>query len=202
MVDNNDNPYQSPTPVEPEDEYRDSIFVMSGCLTVEDALSTQRLASPATRQRVVLLVWLASFLSFLLISFTLFSSQPFGLQLSNLLLFVACLLLPGIALFPLLIDVFKFGRLSRQELETQSSTHSTFSPTGISMKTENGNVNASFEWSQFSNCVANDTVALVFFENSHQWVLLTRNTLRRPDRWEALIEMIESQLPVSRGLGS
>ncbi len=201
MVDKSDNPYQSPTPVEVEDEYRDSIFVMAGCLTVEDALSAQRLASPVFKQRLVLLVWLLSFLSFLIISFTFFSSSPFGQQLSDIFLFVAFLLLPGIALFPFLIDGFQFGRSSRKKLEAQSSTHSTFSPTGISTKSHIANANASFEWSHFSHCVANDTVALVFFENSHQWLLLTRNKLRHPDRWEALIEMIESQMPVSQGLG-
>ena len=192
MSSSEQNPYESPTcdssAAVADDE---SEFVLEGCLTVEDAIAAHRLATRGFWTRLTLAVLIVAVSSVVLVAVAV-SSRPYSVGPSNVMTFVACVLLPSLLIVPFVVGRVRLHRLARKQFGMFAPTHSTFSPSRV--VTTSSNAKTELEWALFSHCVANDTIAILFLKNSNQILVLARSKLQCPGRWGAFISLIQTQL--------
>lgn len=197
MADENPNPYQPPqsngaiqnslSNVEPAD----STYVLSGCLTVKDVLAVNRLITHRFWPRLIFAALLISVFTIVLIAVAV-SSRPFSQEASNVMLLVACVIIPALIVTPLLFKRWRLHRFARNQYGLFAPSNTTFSTAGIVAKSEGAK--AEMQWALFSHCIANDSVAVLVYKNSNQILVLGKSTLITPDRWEALIAMAHTCL--------
>lgn len=191
LVDIDSNPYQPPQPHRVGGESSGDNFVLSGCLTVEDALAAHRLTTRGFWPRIVLAVSIIFVFSIVLIAIAV-SSRPYSPDASNVMLLVACVIFPALLIVPFLVGRIRLRRFARNKLGMFAPTHSTFSPAGIVATA--ANAKTELEWPLFSHCVSNESVAVVFYQNSKQHLILARSKLEPPGDWESFVSMIQRVL--------
>lgn len=187
------NPYESPRYVDsPVDQSAGAgEFVMSGCMTVDDALAVHRLATRGYWLRIALVVLLILSFSIVLNAIAV-SSRPYSPQASNVLFLVACVILPGLLLVPVAISRYRLYRLARNRFGIFAPTHTVFSAASIVSKSENAM--SQLQWEAFSRCISNETVAIIYFKNSNQFLILARRKLENPSQWDSLLSLIKRRL--------
>ncbi|MHB0958936.1 MAG: hypothetical protein ACYC0X_26655 [Pirellulaceae bacterium] len=169
---------------------RDTEFVLSGCLTVNDAIQAHRLATRGFWPRATLAILIVAVFVIILFAVAV-SSRPYSPEASNVMLLVACVILPAILIIRYAVGRLRLHRFARTGYGMFAPTHSTFSPTKI-LTTSDG-AKAEFDWSVFSHYVSNEAVALVYFKNSKQHLIVARTKLDDPNRWDDFVSMIRSQ---------
>ena len=187
------NPYQPPSYDGPPlaHSVSDTEFVLSGCLTVDDALTAHRLAIGGFWPRIALVAMIVVTFSAVLISIAV-SSRPYSPQAANVMLLVACVFLPALLVVPIAIGRLRLHRFARKQFGMFAPTHSTFSSSTIVFISENAK--SELEWGLFSKCIANETVAIMYFRNANQYLILARQKLKDPSQWDALVSMIRARL--------
>ena len=174
------NPYESPTcDASAALAGDESEFVLTGCLTVEDAIAAHRLATRGFWTRLTLAVLIVAVSSIVLVAVAV-SSRPYSVGPSIVMTFVACVLLPSLLIVPFVVGRVRLHRLARKQFGMFAPTHSTFSPSRV--VTTSSNAKTELEWALFSHCVANDTIAILFLKNSNQNLVLARSKLQCPGR--------------------
>jgi hypothetical protein len=171
-------------------------FVLSGCLTVEDAKAAHRLATRGFWPRVVLAVVVISVVLTVLTAIAV-SSRPYSPQASNTILLVTCVLFPALLIATYLWGRFRLRRFARQQYGMFAPTRSTFSPEKI--VTESDGAKSELDWSLFSDSRIGESVALLAFKNSARHLILARSKLQPPGEWAAFVGLIESRLPTRGG---
>lgn len=169
-------------------------YVLAGCLTVDDALSSHRLATRGYWPRISLAVLVITTFSIVLIAIAV-SSRPYSAGASNVMLLVACLIFPALLLVPMVVLRLRLYRFARRQFGMFAPTYTTFSPSKIVATSENSR--SELQWSLFSHCVANEIVALVFFKNSKNYMILARKKLKDPAQWNSFVSMVQHQLAMS-----
>ena len=190
------NPYQPPRPSHLDDESNGASFVLSGCLTVEDVLTARRLAIRGFWPRIILGVSIISLFLIVLIVIA-FSSRPSSSGTLKYALFVACVVFPTFLIGPFLLGRFSLHRSARVKRGVFAPIHLTFSPEGVIATSANSK--SEIKWPLFSHCVSNDSVALIYYSNSKQHLILARSTLESPDQWDDFISMIHRVLEAPSG---
>jgi ABC-type multidrug transport system fused ATPase/permease subunit len=196
LVDTDPNPYQPPNSPAAGDGLSGDTFVLSGCLTVQDALAAHRLATRGFWPRIVLAISIISVFSIVLIAIAV-SSWPYSPGAAHIMLLVACVIFPALVIVPFLIGRFRLRRFARNKLGMFAPTRSTFSPAGIIATS--ANAKTELEWPLFSHCVSNDTVALLYYQNSKQHLILARSKLESSGDWESFVSMIQCVLAAPSG---
>jgi hypothetical protein len=193
MLASESNPYEPPrcddSPT--AQSAGDSEFVLSGCLTVDDALAAHRLATRGYRPRIALAAMIVVTFSIVLIAIAV-SARPYSLQAANVMLLVACVILPALLAVPITIGRYRMHRFARNRFGIFAPTHSTFSPSKIVSTSEDAK--SELQWGLFSRCIANDTVAIIYFKNANQYLILARQKLKDPSQWDALLFLIQTSL--------
>lgn len=165
--------------------------MLTGCLTVADAIAAHRLATRGFWPQVALVILIGSAFSLVVIALGV-SSRPYSADASNTMLLVGCVVIPGFKCMPVLIGRMRLRRFARKRYGMFAPTHSTITSAGIVTTSENAK--AELEWLCFSHCVTNDSVAVLFFRNSKQYLILTRSKLKSPEHWESLVWMVRDRL--------
>ena len=165
--------------------------MLTGCLTVADAIAAHRLATRGFWPRVALVILIGSAFSLVVIALAV-SSRPYSADASNTMLLVGCVVIPGFMCMPVLIGRMRLRRFARKRYGMFAPTRSTITSVGIVTTSENAK--AELEWPFFSHCVANDSIAVLFYENSKQYLILARSKLKFPEHWESLVWMIRDRL--------
>lgn len=187
-----ENPYEPPaTEARTANVPTDAEFVLSGCLTVSDAMAARRLAMPWRVPGLILLLAVLGAFCVVLITIGV-SSRRYSPQASNVILLVGCILLPATPVGMYLFVRLRLHRFARRRYGMFAPTRSTVSATRIVTKSENAS--AEIEWSAFSRFVANDSIALLFYENSNQLLILARSKLQPPADWTDLVTLVQSKL--------
>lgn len=170
--------------------------MLSGCLTVEDALAAHRLATRGFWPRLVFAISIISVFSIVLIAIAV-SSRQYSPGAANVMLLVACVIFPALLIVPFLVGRLRLRRFAQNQLGMFAPTKSTFSPAGI--VATSANAKTEFEWLLFSHCVSNDSVAIVYYQDSKQHLILARSKLETPDDWESFVSMIQRILAAPSG---
>lgn len=168
-----------------------SEFVLSGCLTVDDALAAHRLANRGYRPWVALAVVIIVTFTIVVIAVAV-SSRPYSPHAANVMLLVACVIFPALLLVPIAIGRFRLHQVARSRLGMFAPTHTTISSSKILLTTEN--LKSELQWGLFSHCIANETVAILYLKNSNQSLILARQKLKDSSRWSEFLAIIQSQL--------
>jgi len=187
------NPYESPrgndSPL-----WQSSIegeFVLSGCLTVDDALSAHKLATRGYWPRMAIAGAIVITFSCILIAIAV-SSRPYSPQASNVMFLVACVIFPALLVVPIAIGRFRMHRFARNRFGMFAPTHATFSKLKIVSTSEDATTE--LQWGAFSRCISNATVAIMYLKNSNQHVIVARRKLKDPSQWDGLLLLIQTQL--------
>lgn len=196
MLASESNPYQPPPPegLPASQSIEDTEFVLSGCLTLGDALAANRLATRGFWALIALSLLTAITFSIVLIAVAV-SSRPYSPEAANVILLVACMIFPLLFAVPYAIGLFRLHRFARKHFGIFAPTQSTFSSSKIVCRSESAR--SEFEWSFFSRCIANESVALLYFKNSNQFLILARQKLNDPSQWNEFLSMIQSQLEMA-----
>ena len=166
-------------------------FVMSGCLTVDDAIAAHRLATRGFWPRIALSALIVVTFSAVLVAVSV-SSRPYSPQAANVMLFIACVIFPALIVVPLAIDRFRLRRFARKRYGIFAPTHSRFSLSNIVITSEDAK--SELQWGLFSCCIANETVAIMYFKNANQYMILAKQKLEDPSHWGAFLLMLQSRL--------
>lgn len=203
----NTNPYESPNieryesmKVEPLSRPGSSgaTFTLSGCLTVADAIAAHRLATRGPRHRplVVIAIMVAfsiAVFSVILIALSI-SFRPYGPQASNAFLLTAFVLVALLAI-PIVREIrgrIRMRAFARRQFGLFAPTETVF--TAEKIVSASDNAKSEFEWPLFSSFRANETVALLFFADSKNHLILARSKLPVLDEWPSFLALIESKL--------
>ena len=188
----NTNPYESPNMgMDVAPVASDRTFTLRGCLTVADARAAHRLATRGFWPRVILANAILAVFSIGLAAVAV-SSRPSAPQASNVMLLFACGV-PGLFMLRYVRGHIRLRQLAQRQYGVFALTQSTFSTDRITATSENAK--SEYEWPLFSGFRANDSIALLFFANSKQDMIVARGKLQPPDDWPALLRLLESKLP-------
>lgn len=169
----------------------DSAFVLSGCLTVADALAAHRLATRGDwLGRALRVVALATFLV-ICIAIAVWA-RPISPEKSNTILLGGCVIFPALLFAIHAMGRVRLHRYARKQFGMFAPTHSTFSRSKIVSTTKDSKTEV--YWRRFSHCISNDTVAILYFKNSKMFLIIPRQKLANPLQWDALVSMIQDQL--------
>jgi hypothetical protein len=166
-------------------------FTLSGCLTVEDAHAAHRLSTRGYWPRIALASLVVVTFSIVLIAIAV-SSRPYSPQAANVMLLVACVILPALLGVPIAIGRFRLHRFARRRFGMFAPTHTTFTFSKIVSTSEDAR--SELQWGLFSRCIANETVAIMYFKNANQCLILARQKLKDPSQWESLLSLIQTRL--------
>ena len=169
----------------------DAEFVLSGCMTLADALAAHRLAARGYwLRRTVRLLALASFLG-IWITIAV-SARYISPETSNEMLLGACVLFPAVLFAIHTVGRVRLRRMARKQLGQFAPTHSTFSRSKIVLTPENARLE--LQWGTFDRCFSNETVAILYFKNTKIFLIIPRQKLADPSQWDPFISMIRTQL--------
>jgi len=187
------NPYEPPRCVNSAlaTPNYDVEFVLSGCLTVDDALSAHRLANRGYWPRIATGGLIVVVFSSVLIAVAV-SSRPYSPQAANVMFLVACVIIPALLIVPIAIGRYRMHKFARQRFGMFAPIHATFSPSKITSKSEDATTE--LQWGAFSGCISNESVAIIYLKDSNQYVIVARRKLKDPSQWDALLLLIQTQL--------
>jgi hypothetical protein len=169
---------------------RDTEFVLSGRLTVHDAVRAHRLAARSYCLCAMFAILIVAVFAIVLIAVAI-SSRPYSPEASNVLFLVACVILPAILMIWYAVGRLRLHRSASTGYGMFAPTHSTFSPARIIITSDGAK--AELDWSAFSHYVSNDAVALMYFKNSKGYLILARTKLADPNEWDGFLSMIRDQ---------
>jgi uncharacterized membrane protein YhaH (DUF805 family) len=169
---------------------RDTEFVLSGRLTVHDAVRAHRLAARGYWPYAMIAILIIAVFAIILIAVAI-SSRSYSPEASNVMFLVACVILPAILMIWYAVGRLRLHRFARTGYGMFAPTHSTFSPARIIITSDGAK--AELDWSVFSHYVSSDAVALVYFKNSKGYLILARTKLADPNEWDGFLSMIRGQ---------
>lgn len=170
-------------------------FLFAGVLTVEDVLSAHRLATRGWAGRFAIAVLIVIVFSLVLFAIAV-SSTPYSPQAARVMFLVACVVFPALLIVPIVRERLQLNRLARKQSGLFAPTSSAFSPTGIVITDEDARTE--IRWRLFSHCVSNESVALLFFRDSKQYLIVARRKLKDPQMWSLFLTMVQAQLSSSK----
>lgn len=167
-------------------------IVLSGHMTVSDAIAAHRLRYRARRYLVVLVAAITTAFVAVLIAVAV-STRPYSAESANIKFAVACFIFGALVCMPFAVDRYRLRKLARNKLGIFANTHTTFSLERITPTVSHATLE--LEWPVFSAYRANDTVALLFFAGSNTHWIVARSKLSDASEGPELIALIESKLP-------
>lgn len=173
---------------EPDESQR---FVMSGCHSLADWKAGMRLTSN-TFTRFVCWFFIASTVLASLYVFFSFMSRAESLEQVDHLAGSLCLVLIVVLVLPHLVNNSQLRKMADQQLGVFTPTQTVFDSSKLTTTLEGGQIE--YEWSAFSQVLANDRVALLVFKNSAPPLLLSRTKLQPPEAWEEFLEFLHARV--------
>jgi hypothetical protein len=174
-----------------DDEDETKTFSMSGSHTVVDYKAGMRLTSSKfTRYFGGCFIVLAVFACVYVFLSTM--SGPESEPVDHLTRGISILLIV-VLVMPHLVNNSQLRKMADQQLGVFAPTHTLFDSSKLTTTLEGGKIE--YEWSAFSQVLANDRVALLVFKNSAPPLLLSRTKLQPPTAWEEFLDFLHAQVP-------
>lgn len=168
-----------------------SEYVLSGCLTVSDALAVEELARPGYWIKFFLTMASHLVVACLLIALAV-SARTYSLWASNVIFLVGFMIFPGLAFFFFGFKVFRLDRLAKRKSGIFASTQTKIDTAHILIHAEG--TERVLAWKDFSHFKFNEQVALLFIKDSANKIILARSKLSNAKAWDSLLALIQARI--------